>query len=96
VGGDRERTVSRRRGDEPLARVDLSEREAGRRGVEVRVATLPMSAVLRTQTIAETQGFMDVYATMGHPDRAPELRTQEGSICHDQHNRTTTNHDRHE
>jgi pyruvate/2-oxoglutarate dehydrogenase complex dihydrolipoamide dehydrogenase (E3) component len=44
--------------DPPLARVGLSEREAGRRGVEVRVATLPMSAVLRTQTIAETRGFM--------------------------------------
>jgi pyruvate/2-oxoglutarate dehydrogenase complex dihydrolipoamide dehydrogenase (E3) component len=44
--------------DPPLARVGLSEREAGRRGVAVRVATLPMSAVLRTQTIAETRGFM--------------------------------------
>ena len=44
--------------DPPLARVGLNEREAGRRGVEVRVATLPMSAVLRTRTIAETQGFM--------------------------------------
>jgi pyruvate/2-oxoglutarate dehydrogenase complex dihydrolipoamide dehydrogenase (E3) component len=44
--------------DPPLARVGLNEREAGRRGVEVRVATLPMSAVLRTRTIAESQGFM--------------------------------------
>ncbi len=44
--------------DPPLARNGLKEREAGRRGVEVRVATLPMSAVLRTRTIAETQGFM--------------------------------------
>jgi pyruvate/2-oxoglutarate dehydrogenase complex dihydrolipoamide dehydrogenase (E3) component len=44
--------------DPPLARVGLSEREAGRRGVAVRVATLPMSAVLRTQTISETRGFM--------------------------------------
>jgi pyruvate/2-oxoglutarate dehydrogenase complex dihydrolipoamide dehydrogenase (E3) component len=44
--------------DPPLARVGLSAREAGRRGVEVRVATLPMSAVLRTQTISETRGFM--------------------------------------
>jgi pyruvate/2-oxoglutarate dehydrogenase complex dihydrolipoamide dehydrogenase (E3) component len=43
--------------DPPLARVGLNEREA-RRGVEVRVATLPMSTVLRTRTIAETQGFM--------------------------------------
>jgi pyruvate/2-oxoglutarate dehydrogenase complex dihydrolipoamide dehydrogenase (E3) component len=44
--------------DPPLARVGLNERDARRRGVEVRVATLPMSAVLRTRTIAETQGFM--------------------------------------
>ena len=44
--------------DPPLARVGLNEREARRRGVEVRVATLPISAVLRTRTIAETQGFM--------------------------------------
>ena len=44
--------------DPPLARVGLNEREAGRRGVEVRVATLPMSAVLRTRTTAESQGFM--------------------------------------
>ncbi len=44
--------------DPPLARVGLSERDAGRLGVEVRVATLPMSDVLRTQTIAETHGFM--------------------------------------
>lgn len=44
--------------DPPLARVGLSEGEARRRGVAVRVATLPMSAVLRTWTIAETRGFM--------------------------------------
>ena len=44
--------------DPPLARVGLNERNADRRGVEVRVATLPMSAVLRTRTIAETHGFM--------------------------------------
>jgi pyruvate/2-oxoglutarate dehydrogenase complex dihydrolipoamide dehydrogenase (E3) component len=44
--------------DPPLARVGLSERDARRRGVEVRIATLPMSAVLRTRTIAESQGFM--------------------------------------
>ena len=44
--------------DPPLARVGLSEGEARRRGVAVRVATLPLSAVLRTWTIAETRGFM--------------------------------------
>jgi pyruvate/2-oxoglutarate dehydrogenase complex dihydrolipoamide dehydrogenase (E3) component len=44
--------------DPPLARVGLSEREAQRQGVTVRVAKLPMSAVLRTQTTDEQQGFM--------------------------------------
>jgi pyruvate/2-oxoglutarate dehydrogenase complex dihydrolipoamide dehydrogenase (E3) component len=37
--------------DPPLARVGLSEGEAQRQGIEVRVAKLPMSAVLRTHTI---------------------------------------------
>ena len=44
--------------DPPLARVGLSEVEARRRGIAVRVAKLPMIAVLRTRTIAETRGFM--------------------------------------
>ena len=44
--------------DPPLARVGLSEGEAQRQGIEVRVARLPMSAVLRTHTIGEEQGFM--------------------------------------
>jgi pyruvate/2-oxoglutarate dehydrogenase complex dihydrolipoamide dehydrogenase (E3) component len=44
--------------DPPLARVGLTEGEAQRQGVTVRVARLPMSAVLRTQTTDEQQGFM--------------------------------------
>jgi pyruvate/2-oxoglutarate dehydrogenase complex dihydrolipoamide dehydrogenase (E3) component len=44
--------------DPPLARVGLSEGEARQRGVTVRVAKLPMSAVLRTWTTGEQQGFM--------------------------------------
>jgi pyruvate/2-oxoglutarate dehydrogenase complex dihydrolipoamide dehydrogenase (E3) component len=44
--------------DPELARVGLTEREAARRGVEVRVARLEMGAVLRTQTTGETRGFM--------------------------------------
>jgi pyruvate/2-oxoglutarate dehydrogenase complex dihydrolipoamide dehydrogenase (E3) component len=36
----------------------LSDRDAGRLGLEVRVTKLPISAVLRTQTISETSGFM--------------------------------------
>jgi pyruvate/2-oxoglutarate dehydrogenase complex dihydrolipoamide dehydrogenase (E3) component len=46
--------------DPPLARVGLSEREARERGFPVRVAKLPMSAVLRARTIVETAGFMKV------------------------------------
>jgi pyruvate/2-oxoglutarate dehydrogenase complex dihydrolipoamide dehydrogenase (E3) component len=44
--------------DPPLARVGLSETEAKRRGVAVRVMKLPMGAVLRTRTTGETRGFM--------------------------------------
>ena len=44
--------------DPPLARVGLSEGEAERQGVKVRVATLPMGNVLRTQATDETEGFM--------------------------------------
>jgi pyruvate/2-oxoglutarate dehydrogenase complex dihydrolipoamide dehydrogenase (E3) component len=44
--------------DPPLARVGLSERDAQRQGISVRVAKLPISAVLRTRTIGETEGFM--------------------------------------
>jgi pyruvate/2-oxoglutarate dehydrogenase complex dihydrolipoamide dehydrogenase (E3) component len=44
--------------DPPLARVGLSELEAGRRGIAVRIAKLPMMAVLRTRTLGETRGFM--------------------------------------
>jgi pyruvate/2-oxoglutarate dehydrogenase complex dihydrolipoamide dehydrogenase (E3) component len=44
--------------DPPLARVGLSEVEAQRQGVAVRVTKLPITAVLRAQTISETRGFM--------------------------------------
>jgi pyruvate/2-oxoglutarate dehydrogenase complex dihydrolipoamide dehydrogenase (E3) component len=53
--------------DPPLARVGLSESEAHRQGVAARIATLPMSAVLRTQTTDETEGFMK--ALVGSDDR---------------------------
>lgn len=46
--------------DPPLARVGLSQREAQQRGIAVRLANLPMSAVLRTRTTGETAGFMKV------------------------------------
>ena len=44
--------------DPPLARVGLNERDAAKLGIAVRVARLPISAVLRTRTISETTGFM--------------------------------------
>jgi pyruvate/2-oxoglutarate dehydrogenase complex dihydrolipoamide dehydrogenase (E3) component len=44
--------------DPPLARVGLNEAEARQRGVAVRVAKLPMGAVLRTRATGETRGFM--------------------------------------
>jgi pyruvate/2-oxoglutarate dehydrogenase complex dihydrolipoamide dehydrogenase (E3) component len=46
--------------DPPLAHVGLSEREAQKQGIAVRVAKLPMSNVLRTEATDETQGFMKV------------------------------------
>jgi pyruvate/2-oxoglutarate dehydrogenase complex dihydrolipoamide dehydrogenase (E3) component len=46
--------------DPPLARVGLSEGEARQQGMAVRVAKLPMSAVLRTRTTGENAGYMKV------------------------------------
>ncbi len=46
--------------DPPLARVGLSEGEAQRQGIPVRVAKLPMRRVLRTLATDETEGFMKV------------------------------------
>jgi pyruvate/2-oxoglutarate dehydrogenase complex dihydrolipoamide dehydrogenase (E3) component len=44
--------------DPPLAHVGLSETEARAQGIAVRVARLPMDAVLRTEATDEKQGFM--------------------------------------
>jgi pyruvate/2-oxoglutarate dehydrogenase complex dihydrolipoamide dehydrogenase (E3) component len=46
--------------DPPLARVGLSETDAKQADMAVRVATLPMSNVLRTEATDEKQGFMKV------------------------------------
>jgi len=54
--------------DPPLLRVGLREGEARRQGIAVRVAKLPMTAVLRTGTIDETRGFMKALAG-AHNDR---------------------------
>ncbi|HVH79771.1 MAG TPA: mercuric reductase [Stellaceae bacterium] len=53
--------------DPLLAHVGLSERDAQRHGATVRVAKLPMSAVLRTEATDEKQGFMK--ALIGDDDR---------------------------
>ncbi len=44
--------------DPELARVGLNEVEATNRGIEYRVAKMPMKAVLRARTLSETRGFL--------------------------------------
>jgi pyruvate/2-oxoglutarate dehydrogenase complex dihydrolipoamide dehydrogenase (E3) component len=44
--------------DPQIAQIGLTEAEADRQGVAVRIARLPMAAVLRTRTIDESVGFM--------------------------------------
>jgi pyruvate/2-oxoglutarate dehydrogenase complex dihydrolipoamide dehydrogenase (E3) component len=44
--------------DPELARVGYNESDARLRGIEYRVLTLPMAAVLRTRTLSEPRGFM--------------------------------------
>jgi pyruvate/2-oxoglutarate dehydrogenase complex dihydrolipoamide dehydrogenase (E3) component len=46
--------------DPELARVRLNELEAKNRGLEYRVAKMPMGAVLRTRTLSEPRGFMKI------------------------------------
>ncbi|MGH7933416.1 MAG: FAD-dependent oxidoreductase, partial [Candidatus Binataceae bacterium] len=54
--------------DPPLARVGLNEVEARRLGIAFRVAKLPTSAVLRTLTTSESDGFMKTLVN-AHNDR---------------------------
>jgi pyruvate/2-oxoglutarate dehydrogenase complex dihydrolipoamide dehydrogenase (E3) component len=46
--------------DPPLAHVGLTEEDAQRQGVPVRLAKLPMARVLRTEATEEIDGFMKV------------------------------------
>jgi len=46
--------------DPPLARIGLSELEAQQRRIPVRVAKLPVTAILRARTIGEQEGFLKV------------------------------------
>ncbi len=52
--------------DPPLARVGLSEGEAQRQSIPVRMAELPMRKVLRTLTTDEVEGFMKVLVGAKH------------------------------
>ncbi|HEX9463595.1 MAG TPA: FAD-dependent oxidoreductase [Alphaproteobacteria bacterium] len=54
--------------DPELARVGLSESEAGQAERDVRVVTLPMAAVLRARAIGEMRGFMKALLD-AHSDR---------------------------
>jgi pyruvate/2-oxoglutarate dehydrogenase complex dihydrolipoamide dehydrogenase (E3) component len=51
--------------DPELARVGLSEREARERGVEYRLARIPMENVLRARTLSETRGFLKALIEKG-------------------------------
>ena len=51
--------------DPVLARVGLNESEATARGVDYRLATLPMAEVLRTRTLSEPRGFMKMLIDAG-------------------------------
>jgi pyruvate/2-oxoglutarate dehydrogenase complex dihydrolipoamide dehydrogenase (E3) component len=46
--------------DPELARVGLDESQAKRKGIPYRLGKIPMAAVLRTRTMAETRGFLKV------------------------------------
>jgi pyruvate/2-oxoglutarate dehydrogenase complex dihydrolipoamide dehydrogenase (E3) component len=51
--------------DPPLAHVGLSEGEARRQGIAVRVAIMPTGNVLRAQATGETQGLMKALIAAG-------------------------------
>jgi pyruvate/2-oxoglutarate dehydrogenase complex dihydrolipoamide dehydrogenase (E3) component len=51
--------------DPELARVGWNESEAKARGIEYRIATLPMAAVLRTRTLSEPRGFLKMLIDTG-------------------------------
>ena len=51
--------------DPELGRVGLTETEARRRGLDIKVARLPMSAVPRAKTLGETSGLMKAVIDAG-------------------------------
>jgi pyruvate/2-oxoglutarate dehydrogenase complex dihydrolipoamide dehydrogenase (E3) component len=51
--------------DPELARVGLSEREAGERGIGYRLAKIPLDNVLRARSLFETRGFLKALIEKG-------------------------------
>jgi hypothetical protein len=60
--------------DPQLGRVGMTEREATAQGHSIRVAKLPMSAVIRALETGETRGFM-ADAIFTHPLLAEGLNS---------------------
>jgi len=54
--------------DPELGRIGLTEREARRRGLDIRVAQVPASAVPRARTLAETRGLLKAVIDPGSQD----------------------------
>jgi len=54
--------------DPPLGRIGINESQAWANNISYRVASLPMKAVFRPQTLSETRGFMKVLID-AHSDR---------------------------
>jgi len=54
--------------DPPLGRIGINESQAWANNISYRVASLPMEAVFRPQTLSETRGFMKVLID-AHSDR---------------------------
>jgi pyruvate/2-oxoglutarate dehydrogenase complex dihydrolipoamide dehydrogenase (E3) component len=52
--------------DPELARIGLSETEAGTQGIPYRLFNVPMEANLRARTLSETRGFIKALVGMDH------------------------------
>jgi pyruvate/2-oxoglutarate dehydrogenase complex dihydrolipoamide dehydrogenase (E3) component len=52
--------------DPEYARIGLSEKEAGEKGIAYKLAKIPFGAILRAQTLGETNGFMKALIDPGN------------------------------
>ena len=64
--------------DPQLARVGLSAREALRQGIAVRVAKLPIGAVLRTRTTGVKEDLMKAHWSRMTIASCPDYRSRTG------------------